>query len=267
MNVRTGPVWFRTEDLRHLDLLAPVATPRRIVIPPSPGCNALLTPFKVRLRREGDWVCGDDLAEWYVKQRGSATADEAEGLRLNARREVFRALLRGEFTECETRPHVRPHFVNEAGVLRLSPERVKDLCDLYSCGYRGDGEPFPADQHLPEIVKDVWLPACLVRRWCEDRNIKPPSWLAPAGASAEPPVSPPPARRRSGAAGRPSSMDLVRAELERRTAAGMTYPTSDAAAQNLAEWLRREHPAEPQLKAKSIINSLRAELRRIVMVS
>jgi hypothetical protein len=63
-------------------------------------------------------------------------------------------------------------------------------------------------------------------------------------------------RLRSGAPGRPTSMHLVQAELDRRIAAGNSWPTKAAGADELRNWLQHEHPTVPRLTAKTIKNRL-----------
>jgi hypothetical protein len=70
-----------------------------------------------------------------------------------------------------------------------------------------------------------------------------------------PPKMPEP-RRKSGAPGRPSSMDLVIAEHMRRDGVGETASTREAEAKWLEEWLPKAHPAEAPAKWKSILNKL-----------
>jgi hypothetical protein len=60
----------------------------------------------------------------------------------------------------------------------------------------------------------------------------------------------------TGAPGRPTSMHLVEAELDRRIAAGDTWPSKMSAAQELSEWLRLNHNQAPQLTPKTITNRL-----------
>ncbi len=73
------------------------------------------------------------------------------------------------------------------------------------------------------------------------------------------------ALNRTGAAGRPSSIsNLVRPELIRRAAAGETLSTVTAETQALSDWLAKNHPNQPQVTAKALENSLRAELRKAV---
>jgi hypothetical protein len=62
---------------------------------------------------------------------------------------------------------------------------------------------------------------------------------------------------RSGGAGRPTSMHLVRSELHRLTSEGKVWRSKIEAAEELASWLLRAHPEAPRLTSKAILNSLR----------
>ncbi len=57
-------------------------------------------------------------------------------------------------------------------------------------------------------------------------------------------------------AGRPSSMGIVKAEFERRRAAGMCKSSRKAEANALAEWLSEARPGVTQLASKTIRNKL-----------
>lgn len=67
---------------------------------------------------------------------------------------------------------------------------------------------------------------------------------------------------RTGAAGRPSSMFLVRAEYQRRRDAGRTAPALAQEARELADWLEVTHPNAHPIKAKGIENGLRSIFER-----
>ena len=69
---------------------------------------------------------------------------------------------------------------------------------------------------------------------------------------------------KSGAQGRPTSMSLIRSELERRRKAGTVSDTQEKEAKELAAWLAQNHPEAPKASAKAICNSLRPRLREAV---
>jgi hypothetical protein len=61
---------------------------------------------------------------------------------------------------------------------------------------------------------------------------------------------------KSGAPGRPSSMDLVLREFGGRMARNETAPSRDAESKELARWLADKHPDMPKCSAKTILNKL-----------
>jgi hypothetical protein len=69
---------------------------------------------------------------------------------------------------------------------------------------------------------------------------------------------------RTGGQGRPTSIQLIAPELERRRLAGKVLGTSTAEAQALSEWLGEVHPEASPTTAKTIRNSLRDKLRAAV---
>jgi hypothetical protein len=114
----------------------------------------------------------------------------------------------------------------------------------------GTREPLPIE--VPWEAVD-WFVRSRLRGWKRE--------AAEVGKAAAPgaPIS------RSGAQGRPTSVaNLVRPELDRRTAAGETLPTAKAEAKALSQWLATAHPHQPQARGPSLENSLRSELRAAV---
>ncbi len=97
-------------------------------------------------------------------------------------------------------------------------------------------------------------------------NAAPPTIIGEVAATRTPEPFPPtaasrpedvssimelPPQRRPG---RPSSMMLVEAEMRRRAQAGRLRETIASEARYLATWLKKEHPDEPPLSAKTIAN-------------
>jgi hypothetical protein len=62
---------------------------------------------------------------------------------------------------------------------------------------------------------------------------------------------------RTGVAGRPTSKDLARQEMQRRAKEGNLCSSVRREAKELCLWLTREHPEAPQLTPKALENSLR----------
>jgi hypothetical protein len=67
---------------------------------------------------------------------------------------------------------------------------------------------------------------------------------------------------RTGAAGRPTSAHLVKAEFERRAAAGEVCERCRDEAIVLIEWLKKEHPDAAPMTPKTVENRIRAEFRK-----
>ena len=66
----------------------------------------------------------------------------------------------------------------------------------------------------------------------------------------------------TGAPGRPSSMSLVTAKFRERCESSAAKPKLAEEAAELSNWLTASHPEWPQLKPKTISNSIRGEFRR-----
>jgi hypothetical protein len=65
----------------------------------------------------------------------------------------------------------------------------------------------------------------------------------------------------TGAPGRPTSIQLVRAEYLSRRSKGLSLRTITEEAAALSKWLRQTHPDAPQLKPKTIKNNLASDFR------
>jgi hypothetical protein len=61
---------------------------------------------------------------------------------------------------------------------------------------------------------------------------------------------------KTGAPGRPSSMDLVMGEFARRIASHETAPSRSEESKELAKWLSEKHPGMPKCGGKRIFNKL-----------
>ena len=93
-------------------------------------------------------------------------------------------------------------------------------------------------------------------------------WLDRAGGPIEGAGDDPRSAYRTGAAGRPTPIQLVEAELDRLIASlghGEFLGKSIVdVAQSLSRWLNDNHPAAPRLTPKSISNNLRNKIRPYV---
>ena len=177
-NVPTGSVWFDSEDLLSVGLVTPPESPRRRITE-KPRRKNWLDRFKRSQRTERRWVCSSDLAEWYIRQRGALNTAEADALYDEGCRQLFRSLLHGDFVKEGAPPHVRPHILNCGGISRMLPEQAEVFRGIWWSGqYDRQGEPVLSSPDLRELMRDVWLPACLIANWCRDRNVGVPPWLA-----------------------------------------------------------------------------------------
>jgi hypothetical protein len=68
---------------------------------------------------------------------------------------------------------------------------------------------------------------------------------------------------RTGAPGRPSSMHLILAELERRADLGNLEASLASQAKELEGWLQQTHPKHPQARQTAIENAIRAKFREL----
>jgi hypothetical protein len=68
---------------------------------------------------------------------------------------------------------------------------------------------------------------------------------------------------RTGGAGRPSSMHLIRAEMERRAAEGRLSSSLEKEASVLVSWFQQTHPALACPTTKTVKNSLRHHFRHL----
>lgn len=72
-----------------------------------------------------------------------------------------------------------------------------------------------------------------------------------------------PESAKSGAPGRPTSMHLVKAEMQRRHQECLMLPTITAESDALAVWLEKTHPSAPRLMSKSIRNKMSPKYRSL----
>ena len=95
-------------------------------------------------------------------------------------------------------------------------------------------------------------------------------WSAPSASEAEanglqcaPEAAEPALYYRTGTPGRPTSKQLVEAEMKRRAAAGLMRTSLKAEAEELATWLQETHPLAPRMGPKTMQNALRALYREL----
>lgn len=124
---------------------------------------------------------------------------------------------------------------------------------LFSCPYVDDVQWFAGlDDSLRNQDGPLWS-KIMVRK--EHVTAIWPFGLPAAGGGSN--------AHRSGAPGRPSSIQYVEAELEARQARGETLRSLTLEADALADWLSQTHPTAPRMAAKTIKNKFRALYREL----
>jgi hypothetical protein len=115
----------------------------------------------------------------------------------------------------------------------------------------------PSVQHFPivsHVLASIELSPEEFFRWVEASGFDVPKfWKRDSAGNAS--------EYRTGAPGRPSSSQLVEAELDRRAASGIRSSSATKEAEYLAGWLKITHPLAPQMSAKTILNKLRDKIR------
>ena len=93
-----------------------------------------------------------------------------------------------------------------------------------------------------------------------DREFPAPEAAMQANAPSNEPL---PFIYRTGVAGRPTSRDLVKPEMQRRAEEGKLSSTLAAEVRALLDWLQREHPDAPRLSQSAAQNALRDHYREL----
>lgn len=92
-----------------------------------------------------------------------------------------------------------------------------------------------------------------------DREFPAPQTTNPPNG----PLSGPETTYRTGVAGRPTSKDLVKREMQRRAEKGDLSSSLAAEIRKLRDWLKRQHPDAPQLTQSALQNALRDDYRKL----
>jgi len=101
-----------------------------------------------------------------------------------------------------------------------------------------------------------------IRLLCDDIDREFPA--LESNIQANPPVSGSPAViYKTGVAGRPTSRDLAKQEMQRRADNGELCSSLAAEVRVLREWVQRYHAAAPQLTQSALQNALRDDYRRL----
>jgi hypothetical protein len=116
---------------------------------------------------------------------------------------------------------------------------------------------FPSRKYFPTLgisLQFIELTREEFFGWIEIRGFDLPTfWKRNSAASVS--------DYRTGALGRPSSSQLVEAELDRRIATNARASNATQEAKLLAAWLKKHHPLNPQMTAKTIHNKFRGKIR------
>jgi hypothetical protein len=127
---------------------------------------ARLSRLNERLVQSPEWVNGETLAHWWVRQRGAIISQERTQLYDEACRSIFRAVLAGELTAGGQ----HPHLVHDGSVSRLLSAGPNEVTGTWFSNGRD------VDQ-LRQYARVLWLPARTVRGWLRTFKMKLPPWL------------------------------------------------------------------------------------------
>jgi hypothetical protein len=224
--------------------------------------------------RTRDCIMVRDIAGWRARWNNQDVPNEA--LREDTYRLFKIAFLRGEFEQggCSQVRWLNPEY----GYRRLTFEDPKNFAA---------SDPNDLAEVIRHCLRWCAIPRGVARQWFERQGWDLPPWLrepvssvhfnpsevhdigvgAPALSDAvqetegaDQTGSP----YKTGTQGRPSGINLIRSELERRRAAGLVLLTMVKESVQLATWLAAHHPKAPRTGPKAIRNSLRVELREAV---
>ncbi len=128
--------------------------------------------------------------------------------------------------------------------------------------WRSGSKPYSTHSSPPPAPGSVSLPGGITLRGVRVFAASPDQYRdPPATQPAEAPPDEPDAYR-TGAAGRPTSKQLVGLEHQRRLLAREAHQSVAQEARYLAAWLSARHPAAPAMSAGTVENAIRAEHRR-----
>lgn len=208
--------------------------------------------WKVRQRRDREWISFADIAEWCSRVPGDLARDRAR--HAQAYTDLLNDALAGVFDQGgRCRVAYLPEGMTDSGKrvrLRVSLDYL-DQC-------REVGE-------LAAVLAHCWVPRALCLSFLEARGIRPWPGLEPQPIGSAPATEVPLPIYKTGVQGRPTSIKLVGAEMRRRAEAKQMIVSSfKEEAEWLAEWLIQKHEDAPRLTTKTIQNSyLRREWRSL----
>jgi len=128
--------------------------------------------------------------------------------------------------------------------------------------WHSGSKPYSTHSSPPSAPGSVTLPGGVTLRGVRVFAAGPIRYRdTPATPDAEAPPDEPDAYR-TGAAGRPTSKQLVGLEHQRRLLAGEAHQSVAQEAKHLAAWLAARHPTAPVMSDGTVENAIRAEHRR-----
>ena len=205
--------------------------------------------FKARQSLANRFVRVGEIIDFHAKSQIDPVAQK------ELRRETWRAFIRSineGFFEHDgsvpTRPQIRLWW-EESGPRRIDREAFRAI--------ETHDEEF-VESHFPSRL---WLPVAAALRWCKDQKIEPKEgWLRAvqeieleAHSRAVAPME----EFRTGAAGRPSPIQMVEREAERRRKTGEAIPAISRESEALHQWCISTYPKVPAPKPKTIANRIR----------
>jgi len=147
--------------------------------------------------------------------------------------------------------------------------RLKIQLDIVTVYPKDSGISFDDELGTPCAYEKIRMPSLdLSREFFASRDAQQPA-LGPVEEEEATPVVEHEAYNahsttyRTGAAGRPTSMHLIEAEMRRRFDAREQLPTMRQEAEHLSQWLPMEHPLAAPTKPKTIKNQLGARYKQL----
>jgi hypothetical protein len=195
-----------------------------------------------------------------------AAIDDAREQLLEA---LFEGAVRAEGVRCH--PAAPPSYeapsieydewspINQGVWIHEKYEKLNDFCRLNTITVHWNEDYiayFDSDDEWADCID--WK----IRLLCEDINRE----FSPSEAATQPqtpPSEPPDPIYRTGVAGRPSSIHLVKREMQSRAAKGELLSSLAAELRALLQWLEEHYPDAPPLGQKAAQNQLRDEYKRL----
>jgi len=202
-----------------------------------------LERFARNQRDERDWINFAEIDEWYRDLAGP------HGSREIAHSDVYRMLqqdmLDGDF-EQNGRSAVR--LLHPRMMRRMQPEYFRSILETHG-----------KTKIQSEILPHCWFPRSSFEQWCAKHHLP----RLPPRFQTKQQNAPPSEVYKTGSPGRPSSMDLIKAELHARAGRKETMGSLTEEVDVLLARLKKAYPNAPQPKPKSVKNALRYDYRKL----